>query len=77
MENDVLRLKVPVNYLVFMHIVESLEWLLNDVFSKWLREFSFLLQKVIKLTWIAQFQNEINKLMVAKKGVQLDNVGVA
>lgn len=62
------------NYLILMHIIQCLQCLLDNRLCQWLTQFSFLLQKIIQLSRIAQFQYKINKLMITKKRIQFDNI---
>ena len=53
-ENYVFRFQVSVDNLVFMHVIEGFERLLDDIFCEGFGKFTFFLQKVVKLPWKAQ-----------------------
>jgi hypothetical protein len=42
MEDNILRLEIPVDNLIFMHVVQSLKGLLKDIFGERLGNFAFL-----------------------------------
>ncbi len=49
MEDDVLGFEVSVDDLIFVHVIEGFEALLDDVFGEGFRKFAFFFQVVVEL----------------------------
>ena len=76
MEDDVLGFEVSVDDLIFVHVIEGFEALLDDVFGKGFGKFAFFFQVVVELAGVTQFKHEVDEFVVAEKCVQLDDVGM-
>jgi hypothetical protein len=74
--DDIFRLKVAVDDLALVHVIQGLKCVFEDDFSEVLVEFAFFTQKSIQLSAGAEFHDQVDISFIAEKCIELDNVGV-
>lgn len=73
---DILGFEISVEYHVQMQIPDSLYQLTNQVGSVFLRNSSFLLQKIEQLSISAEFLQNVQVVVIKEKAIHLDDVRV-
>lgn len=76
MVDDVLGLKVAVDDLALVHVVQSSADLLDDDFGHFLSELPLLLEEGVELPRGAELLHQVDVLLVGEEGVELDDVGM-
>lgn len=74
MKDNVLRLKISMNDLICMHIIECSADLLHYIFGHLFWYSTLLLKKTVKLSWKAKLKHEIDVGFICKEGVHLNDV---
>ncbi len=74
MEDNILRLEIPVDNLIFVHVVQGFKCLMKDIFGQGFGNLAFLFQEIVQFTRVTQLQHQVNVLIVAEKCVHLDDV---
>ena len=76
MKDDVLRFEISMYDLTFMHVVQGSTDLLDYDLGQILGQLPLFLEQGVQLSRRAQLLNQIDGFLIAKKGVQFNDVGV-
>lgn len=76
MEKNVFWFDIPMNNITIMHKLDSMANLPNYSSYNFLAKPPLFSQRSVYISSTTGFQNEVQMILVMKKGIKLDNVGV-